>query len=507
LGASLHDVLTRLKAEPQTFPIIDLIYDLLRPIEDPVIVNLPKNGLRLRFDGKEQRLRLIEVIDFSRSKLSYNNIDIAKPPHGQHPTDVFHPDDSQSGPTFRHVYNKLLGLAFPAEYMPPAMDDGSGYGVYVLSYPGIAFTFPFLHSAWRQGKDSVSLLSSSAAKPAASMAIFDGESWTEVRSHLYSQPLKHPRNYAPVAKARETYPDEIGLVRINGEGWLEMERPWATDSFHLRLGQTTPQELVAELGPPDAIYRKNDQRMQIHKTRDRSHSRTPSKSDARIHDDSTDTDHSSAHTGTDVSEDESEVESGIVNAADECFYNYFYDGFDILISPPTAPSRCPPSLTQMSARDFSQGCLIEESAPLVATKIILHSNIPGSYCFNRHRRCRWDISYLSSKAGRSSVTSETPFKEISKLLQYEWNDIYANEEEATQRQRGMVLNRGWGVSPGSSCELLGGWEESQSSKRVVGPSTNSDDDNIGLGNTTLYGFPGLVFEVLKNGFVSGLTVF
>jgi hypothetical protein len=107
---------------------------------------------------------------------------------------------------------------------------------------------------------------------------------------------------------------------------------------------------------------------------------------------------------------------------------------------------------------------------------------------------------------QSPVNSETPFEEVAKRLHNEWKGIYANPEEAKQRQRGMVLNRGWGDSPGSSCELLGGWEESIGGKRVNEPNAIQDEEQ-GLGNTTLYGFPGLVFEVLKNGAVSGLTVF
>ena len=70
----------------------------------------------------------------------------------------------------------------------------------------------------------------------------------------------------------------------------------------------------------------------------------------------------------------------------------------------------------------------------------------------------------------------------------------------------MVLNRDWGDSPSSSCELLGGWEDSVGGKRTdITPS--SAEDVKGLGNTTLFGFPGLVFEVLNNGAVSGLTIF
>lgn len=70
-------------------------------------------------------------------------------------------------------------------------------------------------------------------------------------------------------------------------------------------------------------------------------------------------------------------------------------------------------------------------------------------------------------------------------------------------QRPMVLNRGWGDSPENSVEFLGGWEETTSK----GPRAGGDSHDGGLGNTELFGFPGLLFEVLKNGAVSCLTVY
>lgn len=465
-------------------------------------MNLPRNGIRLRFDGPEQKLRLIEVLDFSKSKLTYNNNEVTKAvghtsPGGSASAEI------RSGPHFRHVYNKLLGPTFPGEYVAPEADDDIDYGLYVLSYPGIAFSFPLIRTAWPPEKDFVSLLSSSAAQPAESMAIFDGESWADARQNLYTQTLQDPRNLAPIGKTKETYPDEISVAKLHGQGRLEMERPYSTTPFWLTLGETTPQELVSELGPPDAIYRKSDQRMLIHNARDRRSSRTSGSHDARLRDDSTDTDRSSANTGTDVSEDESDIEGVSGRVPAECFYNYFYHGFDILISPPTPPSRPPPSASQKPEEEPMHPVPMEISTPLVATKVIIHSNVPGSYSFNRHRRCRWDISYLS-KLGLIPVNSETPFDEVADSLHEEWKSIYASPEEAKQRQRGMVLNRGWGDSPGSSCEMLGGWEDSVGGRRV---DKRNPDEERGLGNTTLYGFPGLVFEVLKNGTVSGLTVF
>ncbi|KAH8816424.1 hypothetical protein F5884DRAFT_776190 [Xylogone sp. PMI_703] len=503
LGASLHDIITRLKAEPQRFHTLDLIYDPIFPVKEPVILNLPSNGIRLRFDGPEQKLRLIEILDFTKSRLTYSDKEIWRPTSTA-------PQSSEvpqnlSGPTFKHIYNRLLGPTFPGEYIEPEAGDSSAAGLYILSYPGIAFTFPIASSAWSPGKDVVSLLSSPTSQPASSMAIFSGESWPDARDHLYTQTLQPVKMFAPLNKGRESMPEEISLVKIHGEGQLELERPWASGPFRIRLGATTPQELVAELGPPDAIYRKNDRRMSIHKGRTTNHSRGDSVGhETRWQDDSTDTDQSSAHTGTDDSEED--IGDGEVagNVSGECFYNYFYHGFDILISTPTTPSQCPPS-KQSSGGNVNTDEIIstDASTKLVTTKFILHSNVPGSYPFNRHRRCRWKIDYLSNES-EGEVTSETPFQDIERRLYEEWKGIYANPEEAKQRQRGMVLNRDWGDSPGSSVELLGGWEDSIAEKRNM---RGTGQDIKGLGNTTLFGFPGLVFEVLKNGMVSGLTVF
>lgn len=509
LGACLHDVVTRLKAEPQTFGKLDLIYSPSRPVTEPVILTLPTNGIRLRFDGPEQRLRLIEIIDFSKSKLTYKNIEIVKPAGSTSPS-ALNAQDSAPGPTFKHIYNKLLAPSYPGDYFRPGANDESKYGLYVLSYPGIAFSFPVLHSTWNPAKDYATLLALPSTRPATSMAIFSGDSWLEAQKTLYTQKLEDPRLPISPSKGKDVYPDEIGLVNIFGEGKLRMDRAWNTSPFWLILGQTTPQELVAELGPPDAIYRKSDQRMLIHKARTSSESQQARPNlEQGMQDDSTDTDQSSVRTGTDVSEDDSDESSVDGKMSKECFYNYFYHGFDILISSPTKPSRPPPSsLAKPAAKDKeSPSPIINTSAPLVATKIIIHSNVPGSYSFNRHRRCRWQLSYLTQSPSSPVITSEASYSEIAERLHDEWKSIYSTAEEAKQRERGMVLNRDWGDSPGSSCELLGDWEESAGGRRDDGTEASILQEENGLGNTILYGFPGLVFEVLKNGVVSGLTVF
>ena len=72
---------------------------------------MPANGLRLRFDGPEQRLRLIEVLDFNKITIMYNDKDIMK-----------------DGPWFKNLYHRVFGPTYAGEYIP---DDQKGKGTYV----------------------------------------------------------------------------------------------------------------------------------------------------------------------------------------------------------------------------------------------------------------------------------------------------------------------------------------------------------------------------------------
>ncbi|KAI0474039.1 hypothetical protein GGR56DRAFT_562501 [Xylariaceae sp. FL0804] len=506
LGASLHDILTRLKAEPQRFPKLDLAYSPTQPVTEPITLTLPANGLRLRFDGPEQRLRLIEIIDFAKNRITYQDKDIAKPASSPGILSSTRPaGDNATGPAFKNVYHRLFGPTYAGEYIPPDEEDGDDVGTYILSYPGVAFSFPLPPSAYSPEKDVVSLLSSSASQTATSVAIFSGKSWAHARENLWTELLPSVKSAFLFTKSKEVVPDEISLARIHGGGRLQLFKKWTASSMWINLGETTPQEIVSELGPPDAIYRKNDQRMYIHKARTASHSRSRSNGgEYKRPEDLTDTDQSSAQTESDDSDSAILEDEFSGSVSGECFYNYFYLGFDILISPPQSPSRTPPSQKTNGDQVVGSSWLKNDIPDrLVASKVVLHANAPGSYPFNRHRRCRWDIAYLSSSAVQETdINSETPFDEIEERLREEWKSTYPPGDDAKRRQRGMVLNRGWGDSPGSSCEFLGGWEDSNGGMAAAKKFDGTEDST-----TTLYGFPGLVFEVLKNGFVSAVTVY
>lgn len=467
------------------------------------MLNLPANGFRLRFDGPDQRLRLIEICDFTKMHLSYKNLDLVKLSESNLSSTMFSDSNSPTGPIFRHVYNRLMGPTFPGEYIPPRSNTDLKKGLYILSYPGIAFSFPLDDSAWSPDIDFVSLLSSNAASQAQSLAIFNGSSWQEIRQDLFVRPCPNPRSLALSGRGKELYPDEVDLIKIHGGGKIEIIRR-SSPPFFITLSETVPQDLVAELGPPDAIHRKSDRRLSIHKTRqgDQSASEKILGSSPANYDG--DTDQSSNHTTTDESDIEDDSSPSNEKSGDrsaEYFYNYFHHGFDILISYPTLPSPSFP-FSQPETDSITSPRSVDH---LVATKILIHGNIPGSYPFNRYRRSRWRIDTPTNRSTEVALTSETSFNKTSGALKLIWNGTYANANEEKSLQRGMVLNRGWGDSPGSSCELLGGWEESTDMRKKG--SVQPGNGIPGLGNTELFGFPGLVFEVLKNDFVSCLTIY
>jgi hypothetical protein len=449
---------------------------------------------------------LIEVLDFSKAKLVYKDVEVFKPLEGHGAL-----SSAPVGPKFRHIYDKLLGPTYGGEYIPPNSDGPNAKGIYNLSYPGIAFNFPVQHSAYSPKKDFISLLSSSATGPATSMAVFSGESWQKARGSLFSSTPPNPRTITLAGKPKEGGPDEIELARIHGEGRIELIRR-SSPPLWITLSETTPQDLIMELGAPDSIYRKHDHRLSIHKDRRASDASDLSPA-ALTPDDHFDSDHGSGVTDNEddwEDDDEAAVEAQEREvAAAEHFYNYYHHGFDILISQPTQISSPSPTAERKEAELHEEGELSAQPLNhLTATKIIFHGNIPGSYQFNRHRRSRWTLEHVPSELYKDPLNSEMRFADISGRLKEVFKPYYENEEEERLQQRGMALNRGWGDSPGSSVELLGGWEDASGKKsRFANPGSGLIEGDGQVGNVELFGFPGMVFEVLKNGAVSALTVY
>ncbi|RMX84414.1 hypothetical protein D0869_04587 [Hortaea werneckii] len=513
LGASLHDVLSLIKEDKQTYPAIDLHHSQTDPLGTPVVVGLPANGVRLRFDGADQRLRLIEILDFMKIKLVYKGSELVKGTED---------GLAAGGPAFKRVYS-LFGPSYPGEYIPPRNKRDS-YGTYVLSWPGVAFNFPLQHAAWSREKDHVSLLGSHVAGAATHMALFEGKSWPEARKDLFVREPEGPRLSALANRAKDSLPEEIDFANILGDGRIELVRSTGNSPFVITLNQTTPQDLTTELGPPHAVHKREEPPGTPEPTTQHRRAASSSRplSNGRSHPGSQPSSYSSTGTDTfDTDFDPGEAEDDPAERASrERFWCYFSTGLDILVGPPSEHH----ATSHTTTTETTPHSHLTTSHHLVVTRVVIHGNVPGSYAFNRHRRLRWSLALPPSTATPKQtdhhlplLLSEHNFDTVMKpalLSSFAQTPGYSEPEMA----KGKVVNRTWSGSGGG----IGGSgsesgfflpDEEQEVGGEGGMSGGGLGDGLGdgseswLGNTKLYSFPGLVVEVLGNGAVGGLTVY
>ncbi|ANB15974.1 hypothetical protein AWJ20_3623 [Sugiyamaella lignohabitans] len=434
------------------FPHIEIIHSKESPIRNPVIVKVESNGLRLHFDGSDQSLRLIEVLDWSLStRVAYKGTELAK----------------DGVLTFKQIYSKVFGPTYPGWF-----DRDSSR--YILSYPGVAFSFVVPESI---SEDSIVKYLSGATPnnsrdlrgACLSMAIFKGHSWQVAQSQIFkprplllgksilgngengsfdNEPEVAPNSLSE-SSASQIMIDHLQIRHTSGDCLVIFSHhPHGIKDFDIKLNSTDMQSAIMTLGPPSERIFKQDSRLSIHNP-----------------DISFDEDDIVGTTGTN---NRRRVLSELSSRANtDLFFNYFELGFDL--------------------------CFDTSLPNPTVKKIIIHGNVPSSLSFQVYNRCRWLLFPPSNRNGNSSqgsplppVSSETPFTEF-------YNQFVP--EGTNTPPMSMMLNRTI-ESPGSSVELVG--------EDDINHSAADEDD---WGATQLYGCPRCIFEVLKNGAVSSLTIF
>lgn len=463
LGAPLQNVLTAIKSDTNRFPTLELSFSTSQPLQTPIVVALPSNGFRLRFDASTQRLRLIELVDIARAgpNFAYKGDQLLAP---------ISTTSDALGLVYRRVY-QLFGPSYPGEYIPST--TAAGHGFYILSFDGIAFTFPLAASSYHADMDHAHMLSSSAG-PVHSIAIFDASSWplfTSAPDHR-----EHITESTTTSEPSADYPAasnfDSASVNLAEEKVTLTNRQGRCTSLY--LGQTTAQDLITDLGPPDAIFNRPGHIVDPPSLALETPDRRRSSSGFVVHrpsHGSAPSSFSSTNTDTyDVDFDQDSAMDGPdVVRVQEQYYCYFRHGIDILIGPsPTATSHLPTTST--------------------ANRIVLHGNIPGSYSFNSHQRIQWSVDDLK-------MTSESAFSSVHDLLLAKFKGIWPDKDMAAA----MVIVRDWAAdSPGGSAILI----DNDSAEDEDG-----EDADRWLKNTRLYKFPGLMAEVMHNDSISALTLY
>ncbi|KAI8055957.1 hypothetical protein BDF22DRAFT_673038 [Syncephalis plumigaleata] len=342
LGNSVNSIIKYIHSKDAAMPV-EFKYNDEDPLSTDLVIRLPKHGLIFRFDPASQRLKSIEVFNFDYTRLTYQGHDFCSP---------------KVIPTFLLLY-KLFGPTYPGTFNADSKE-------YILKYPGITFVFPI-------PEQHVQLYSQEDLP----LEFPDGTTPVLARFYIYHGADDWTQAIPPpvVANVNSTTDNrDIGVVIAKAHYGVTLQQQGR--AIHLQIGLTDAQDLLTELGEPDAIWRKREDKLRIHATK------------------STENEYDKT-SGTDT--DDIPV---------DYFFNYFRYGFDVLLDGRT--HRC--------------------------LKVILHTNTPGHYDFDRYRKCQFRIQLDETMQKDKSEASGAITADAK------WSDVERILGPAHGRQ--VILNRG-----------------------------------------------------------------
>lgn len=271
LGNSLYDTVAKMKElnEP-----LKIAYAAKNYLDTPILVTLPKLATRLMFHSSgNQELMLIEILDFSCRKLCYkgtylNDIVYSYPSDEElcDPNQIPARKKQVLPSTLKQIYNKIFGPTFPGTLDRERRS-------YVLSYPGIAFRFKInLDDLLRRlddvtdSNDILSILTNWDAAvdiPCESLAVYKGESYADFHKRLGALSRSNLVDYSKSGSGLSISQIRVDLARGTAEIERDLDGPLPTAT--IKIGETTQQDIIRLLGPPDACFNKFDSRLLIHK--------------------------------------------------------------------------------------------------------------------------------------------------------------------------------------------------------------------------------------------------
>ncbi|KAK0543078.1 hypothetical protein OC844_007662 [Tilletia horrida] len=198
------------------------------------------------------------------------------------------------------------------------------------------------------------------------------------------------------------------------------EYPHGHRTLTLVLGQTTTQDVLAELGAPQRRFGKVDERLGIHSFAAAASAAAAAAALSSVGGSGRRTDGNAVElargrmwkAGAALGADGAEFEEG--EAMDEVhdnpeFWNYFDLGIDLLFATPALTPAAVASSgggNANGAQSVQPGLGKGAGAGGVLLKVIVHSNVPGSALFQRFHRCPWVVvpavpsSSVGSGAGK-----------------------------------------------------------------------------------------------------------
>ncbi|KRZ74023.1 UPF0183 protein C16orf70 -like protein, partial [Trichinella papuae] len=213
LGMPLGQAIAYLQRAYQIFKGIELVYSYKDPLVSDVVVNLTNNGIKLLFDASSQLLKVIEIIDMNKVRLSYSGM-------------VF------STPSKKPIYDSVQH-------------------VYILSWRGLSMLFPAEQN-----------LKPFFARGLSSLHFADGTTISKTPVSCY-----HGHCYAEKIEVMRSDVRTIGLNITLSSERIDCTS-YSSNSPELLnrriLFGDSCQKVASALGFPSAVYYKSEDKMRIH---------------------------------------------------------------------------------------------------------------------------------------------------------------------------------------------------------------------------------------------------
>ncbi|XP_071957563.1 phagosome assembly factor 1-like [Antedon mediterranea] len=251
LGMPLMQAITILRRQCRIVKEVNVLYCDQDPLSLDLVLNLPQDGIKLRFDSRVQRLKIIEVCDLSKVKLKYCGN---------------HFSSSSVQPTIEKVY-ATFGATHPGIYDPTN-------SLFTINFRGLSFHFPVP----QQIKFETSAIHGLSSLPipkngsihVSKIFIFSGSTWNEAR----------PPPLPPCSFYGNTFCENVTAVVENGlTVGLELQLLVEASGFGkgmdsrkndvnrvVRFGESC-QDVMTALGCPSKIFYKSEDKMRIHSRR------------------------------------------------------------------------------------------------------------------------------------------------------------------------------------------------------------------------------------------------
>ncbi|CAG0881077.1 unnamed protein product [Darwinula stevensoni] len=244
LGMHLSAAISIIHHQVEVLKGVELLYSDQNPLEVDIIIRLSNDGIKLIFDSRCQRLKVIEVYSMKKLKLKYSGMSFNTP---------------EISPTIEQI-DQSFGATHPGVYDAEKQ-------LYSLHFRGLSFYFPVeakYQPQYAHGLGSFQF-PNGASPHVSKMRIYSGDDTNDVEAPLSPLCCYHNHVYLEQLEViRENHLTHGVRLKVSCEGTQKvMDLKKQMLGHDIRFGESC-QDVCSKIGSPQRIYYKAEDKMRIH---------------------------------------------------------------------------------------------------------------------------------------------------------------------------------------------------------------------------------------------------